>query len=233
MSGFFGSGKSHLIKMLTSLWENRAFSDGMRPIQLVRDLPDDVRAALTELDREATRAGGAFAAAGSMLSGQAERPRYSVLSIILKAAGFPGDFGQARFLLFLKDRAIEAEVRAAVEARGGTLEQEGEDLFVSPLIAEALLEVDATLGTTPKDVRDAIQAQFRSPDYDITKDQFTDVVRRVLRLQICRLTAPCVTHNSSAAFLKLMCRAVASKARNPFSGGVAGMMSRDLRSPDF
>ncbi|MDX0695439.1 BREX system P-loop protein BrxC [Sinorhizobium medicae] len=183
VSGFYGSGKSHLIKMLTFLWENRAFSDGMTPVQLVPHLPDDVRAALRELDQEATRAGGAFAAAGTMLSGQAERPRYSVLSIILKAARLPGDFGQARFMLFLKDRAIEKEVRVAIEAKGSTLEQEVEDLFVSPLIADALMSVDRTLGATTKDVRDAIRAQFRSPDYDITKDQFTDTVRRVLKLR--------------------------------------------------
>lgn len=183
VSGFYGSGKSHLLKMLTCLWENRPFGDGMTPAQLVPEMPEDVRAALKELERESSRAGGTFAAAGSMLSGQAERPRYSVLSIILKAAGLPGDFGQARFMLFLKDRGIEVEMRVAIAARGGTLEQEVEDLFVSPLIAEALLKVDKTLGTTNKDVRDAIRAQFRSPDYDISKDQFTDVVRGVLRLR--------------------------------------------------
>lgn len=183
VSGFYGSGKSHLIKMLTFLWENHPFADGMRPIQLVPDLPDAVRAALRELDSEAARAGGTFAAAGSMLSGQGERPRYSVLSIILKAAGLPGDYGRARFMLFLKDRAIEKEVRAAVEAKGGTLEDEVEDLFVSPHIADALMSVDKSLGSTLREVREAIRAQFRSPDIDITKDQLTETVRRVLRLQ--------------------------------------------------
>lgn len=183
VSGFYGSGKSHLLKMLTCLWENRAFADGMTPAQLVPETPDDVRAALRELDGAGARAGGTFAAAGSMLSGQVERPRYSVLSIILKAAGLPGDFGRARFMLFLKDRGIEAGMRAAIAAKGGTLEQEIEDLFVSPHIAETLLGMDETLGATAKDVRDAIRAQFRSPDYDITKDQFTDVARRALGLR--------------------------------------------------
>ena len=183
VSGFYGSGKSHLLKMLTFLWENHPFSDGMRPIQLVPEIPDAVRAALKELEGEAMRTGGTFAAAGSMLSGQAERPRHSVLSIILKAAGLPGDYGRARFMLFLKQRAIESEVRAAIEMRGGTLEQEIDDLFVSPHIAEALMAVDSSLGATVREVRDAIRAQFRSPDIDITNDQLTDTVRRAIQLK--------------------------------------------------
>ena len=36
-------------------------------------------------------------------------------------------------------------------------------------------------------------------------------------MRMCRLTAPCVTDNSSAAALKLCSRAVASKARNAFN----------------
>ena len=31
VSGFYGSGKSHLLKMLEYLWRNSAFSDGMTP----------------------------------------------------------------------------------------------------------------------------------------------------------------------------------------------------------
>lgn len=183
VSGFYGSGKSHLIKMLTFLWENRAFADGIRPIQLVPELPDAVRSALKELEGEVTRTGGAFAAAGSMLSYQGERPRHAVLSIILKAAGLPGDYGRARFMLFLKDRGIEADVRASIAQRGGTLEEEIEDLFVSPHIAEALMSFDTSLGATSREVRENIRAQFRSPDIDITKDQLADTARRVLRLQ--------------------------------------------------
>ena len=36
-------------------------------------------------------------------------------------------------------------------------------------------------------------------------------------MRMCRLTAPCVTDNSSAAALKLCSRAVALKARNAFN----------------
>ena len=40
------------------------------------------------------------------------------------------------------------------------------------------------------------------------------------RFAICRLTAPWVTHSSSAAFVKLTKRDTDSKARNAFKGGI-------------
>ena len=42
VSGFFGSGKSHLLKMLGHLWVNTEFEDGATARALVRGLPDDL-----------------------------------------------------------------------------------------------------------------------------------------------------------------------------------------------
>ncbi|MBK9977127.1 MAG: hypothetical protein IPP20_04220 [Gemmatimonadetes bacterium] len=44
VSGFFGSGKSHLLKMLCHLWQNTAFPDGATARGLVTDLPAGVKA---------------------------------------------------------------------------------------------------------------------------------------------------------------------------------------------
>src|SRR5262249_31326069 len=104
VSGFFGSGESHLFKMLRYLLTNQPFKDGLTPRALVEDMPDQVRAALRELDTQAVRAGGLFAAGGPMPSGQLERPRHSVLAIVLQAAGLPADFGKAAFCLWLEDK---------------------------------------------------------------------------------------------------------------------------------
>src|ERR1700683_4229399 len=69
VSGFFGSGKSHLLKMLCHLWTDTKFADGASARSLVQELPDEVRDLLVELDRAGKRSGGLLAAAGTLTSG--------------------------------------------------------------------------------------------------------------------------------------------------------------------
>src|SRR5690625_499317 len=57
ISGFFGSGKSHLAKMLRAFWTNQAFPDGARARDIA-ELPQDIRHHLTELSSVANRYGG-------------------------------------------------------------------------------------------------------------------------------------------------------------------------------
>ena len=181
VSGYYGSGKSHLLKMVELLWQNEPLPDGMTPRTLVPNLPENVRAALKELDIQAARAGGLFAAAGPMPSGQLERPRHSVLAIILRAAGLPADFGKASFWLWLEDKKLLDAVAAAVVAKGGTLEAEIEELYMSPIIPEAIKSQFP--GESAKEVRERIRSQFRTPDIDIDRTQFVSMLKRVFKRQ--------------------------------------------------
>ncbi|MGA9796697.1 MAG: BREX system P-loop protein BrxC [Rhizomicrobium sp.] len=181
VSGFYGSGKSHLLKMLRYLWSNTVFADGMSPRSLVEDMPDSVRAALRELDTQASRAGGLFAAAGAMPSGQLERPRHSVLAIVLRAAGLPADFGKAQFCLWLEDKGIAERVKTTITSDGGKFEDEIDELYMSPIIPKAI--ADQFPGEDLKEVRERIRSQFKTPDIDIDRTQFVSMLNRVLKRQ--------------------------------------------------
>jgi hypothetical protein len=57
ISGFYGSGKSLLAKMLCALWTNIPFPDGALPFSLLPDPPTDLDAELRLLRSASERAG--------------------------------------------------------------------------------------------------------------------------------------------------------------------------------
>ena len=183
VSGFFGSGKSHLLKMLAHLWANRAFGDGATARSLVPGgLPPEIRAALTELDTRARRIGKPpLAAAGTLLGGN-ERVRSAVLSILLRARALPTGIPQARFSFWLRDEGILGQVRDAVEHGEDPRDwrRELNNFLVSRRISDALLAANPTFAAGPKDVRRQLAAQFPPLTGDLTTEEFVDLARKAL-----------------------------------------------------
>ena len=182
VSGFFGSGKSHLLKMLTHLWVNTEFPDGATARGLVRGgLPDEVRAQLRELDTHAHRAGRSpVAAAGTMLGGSVDHVRHTVLSILLRACGWPAQYPQARFCFWLRDRGLLEGVRAVVETEGKDWLSELHNLYVSPVIAKALIDADASFAADVRSARQLLTQQFPPLKTDISTEQFIEAARQAL-----------------------------------------------------
>ncbi|HPG85000.1 MAG TPA: BREX system P-loop protein BrxC, partial [bacterium] len=121
VSGFFGSGKSHLLKMFRHLWVNTVFaSDGASARGLVH-LPVEVTDLLKELDTLSRRAGGLHAAAGTLPSGGGESVRLAILGILFRSLNLPTSYPQARFWLWLKKNGIFDQVAAVVEKAGKSL----------------------------------------------------------------------------------------------------------------
>ena len=182
VSGFFGSGKSHLLKMLAHLWVNTKFDDGATARSLVAGrLPPEVEHTLRELEGRARRIGKPLvAAAGSLLGGNVGHVRLSVLSILLRACGFPEQYPQARFCFWLRDNGLLDRVRGEVEAAGKTWESELHNLYVSPFIAKALINADPTFAADVKAARPLLFNQFPAPKADITTDEFVTAAKQAL-----------------------------------------------------
>ena len=176
ISGFFGSGKSHLAKMLRFLWTDYTFpGDGASARGLAR-LPPNVAELFREVSTLGRRGDGLHAAAGTLGAGAGGSVRLALLGIVFKSAGLPESFPQARFSLWLTKNGIHDQVRAEVEAAGRVLRSELSHLYVSPVIARALLAADPGFAAGEKEARAALRAQFPKPN-DITTDEFVDALQ--------------------------------------------------------
>jgi len=178
ISGFFGSGKSHLEKMLRHLWIDTKFTDGATARGLAR-LPIEVKDLLKELSTHGKRCGGLHAAAGALPSGGGNSVRLTVLATIFRSKDLPESLPQARFCLWLKKEGIYDKVRNLIETAGKDFIRELQDLYVSPLLAQALLTVDPSFAPDEKQVRATLRAQFPIVA-DITTAEFIGLVREVL-----------------------------------------------------
>ena len=191
VSGFFGSGKSHLLKMLCHLWQNTDFPDGSTARSLVPTLPREVRELLVELDTAGKRSGGLLAAAGALPGGTTDNVRLTVLSVLLRGADFPEQYAQARFVLWLHEHGQLDRVRTAVEEAGKNWSAELNNLYVSGVIAKAVMAGDPHFATSEAEARKSIREQFKQPTSDLTTAEFLSIVRQVLALKGKNGQYPC------------------------------------------
>ncbi len=178
VSGFYGSGKSHLVRVLDSLWTDRVLPDQARASGLVQ-LPDEIRAHFRELETRSRQFGGRFSAAG-VLSAGGTSVALSLLSIVFAAAGLPEDYAQARLVLWLREEGIFDTVADHLAKSGRTLDSVLPHLYVSDHLAAAILAAKPGFAATPADVRQLIKAQFPSVA-SIDERTFLDVLEETLR----------------------------------------------------
>jgi len=181
VSGFYGSGKSHLMRVLEYLWRDYELPSGASARTLT-PLPAEIETHLTELSAAGKRAGGLWSAAGTLGSGASGSVRLAFLGVVFDAAGLPQQYGPARLALWMHQEGLYDQVRSSIETKGKDLAHELRNLYVSPVLAQALIDSGASFGDTPSAVSGALQAQFPMVA-DVSNDEMLDTFEEVLRLQ--------------------------------------------------
>lgn len=179
VSGFFGSGKSHLVKALAAFWTDVTLPDGARATSLAH-LPPSVSSLLTELRTRGSQFGGRFAAAGTLSAGGTSAA-LSFLSIVFAASRLPDNYAAARLVLWLKREGMLEPVTAHLASTGRELADELLNMYVSEHLASAILAASPGFAPTTAAVRAAIQQQFPSVE-SLTDAEFIDVLGETLRM---------------------------------------------------
>lgn len=181
ISGFYGSGKSHLAKMLRTLWTDYQFADGATARSLAK-LPTGVFEHLKELSTQGKRHGALHAAAGKLGSGAGNNIRLALLGIIFKSKGLPAQYNQAQLYMWLRREGILEAVRTDLEAEGRSLEKTLSEMYVSMALAQSLLKHRPDLAANQKDLRLILKNQFPEVT-DITSDQLVDTIDAALSME--------------------------------------------------
>ncbi len=177
VSGFYGSGKSHFIRVLSYLWANPMI-EGVPARDLVK-VPDDVATLLKEIDSFALRDKTVtFAASGVMRRNLGSSVAQPLMEILLGAAGLPTQIGPARFILWLQDQGVWDEFLTELKASGKDEDEVARNLFVSPVVRTAVHKVLPDWESSPQAAGEAIRANFQWKQ--ITDDIAIDTIRQVL-----------------------------------------------------
>ncbi|MDD5298211.1 MAG: BREX system P-loop protein BrxC [Rhodocyclaceae bacterium] len=178
ISGFYGSGKSHMAKMLRTLWTDLAFPDGATARAITR-LPDSVQDLLKELSTQGKRLGGLKAASGKLGAAASESVRVALQEIVFRSAGLPEKYHHGRFVLWLQRKGLLDALKAEIEGKGEDFERELKEMYVSPVLANALLKVYPDFADNAKNARMLLKDQYREVT-DLSNDELVDAIHDAL-----------------------------------------------------
>ncbi len=178
VSGFYGSGKSHLVKMLRALWVDTVFPDGATA-RGIASLPQTIKDHLRELSTLAKRHGGLHAASGTLGAGASGSVRLALLRIIFKSAGLPGQYPVARFLMWLAAENILEPVKQHVTDNGFDWEEELDNFYVAEGLHTALAETKPNLFTSPASCVETLNNLYPYIQ-DISIDEMIKAIRMAL-----------------------------------------------------
>lgn len=178
VSGFYGSGKSHLVKMLRALWVDTVFADGATA-RGIANLPQGIRDSLKELSTQAKRYGGLHAASGTLGAGASGSVRLALLRIIFKSAGLPEQYPVARFVMWLKREGIYDQVRSTVEQNACDWDEELDNFYVAEGLHSVLVQVKPNLFPSAESCVATLNNLYPYVD-DVSSDDMLKAIQQAL-----------------------------------------------------
>jgi hypothetical protein len=179
VSGFYGSGKSHLLKMLRALWVDTVFEDGATA-RGIAHLPQNITDIMKELSTQAKRHGGLHAASGTLgASSRDKSVRLALLAVIFKSVGFPETYPVARFVMWLKHEGIYETVRNHVEHKGFSWDEELDNFYVAEGLHEALVKAKPNLFSSPASCVETLNNLYPYVQ-DVSSEDMLKAIRQAL-----------------------------------------------------
>src|SRR5450756_3113355 len=139
---------------------------------------DDLRGLTTA----GKRAGGLWAAAGTLGAGSSSSVRLAFMRVLFEAAGLPSQYAPACLVIWLKQNGLYEDVVAHVEKAGKSMDSELKNLYVAQALPEALLAVRPDFADDAAAIRGLFKAQYPNKT-DIDETEMLQVLRDVLDLQ--------------------------------------------------
>lgn len=178
VSGFYGSGKSHLVKMLRALWSDTEFPDGATA-RGIANLPQSVQDLLKELSTVGKRHGGLQAASGTLGASASGSVRLALLRILFKSVSLPEQYPVARFLMWLRGEGLYDKVRSEVEKNGFDWQEELDNFYVAEGLHAALMKVKPTLFSSSATCVETLNNLYPFVQ-DIGSDDMLKAIRQAL-----------------------------------------------------
>ena len=179
ISGFYGSGKSHMVKMLRALWVDMLMDNGATA-RGIAELPQNIVDLFKELSTQAKRYGGGLHAASGTLGASASGSvRLALLSIIFKSVSLPEKYPFARFVMWLKHENIYETVRKTVEQNGFNWEEELANFYVAEELHKALAKAKPSIFPSQKACAEILK-NFYPYVQDISSEDMIKTIRQAL-----------------------------------------------------
>jgi hypothetical protein len=188
VSGFYGSGKSHLVKMASYLWDDFEFPNG-NTARNIKPLPQDIQDLFVEINFK-QKIQGKLSIAGTLRDFPSKDIRYSFLQIFLNSFGLPQQYHHFKFVYWAKKEGIYDGLKALVEAAGKDFKKEIENLFVSSTLSKAVLALMPEMAENEMKIKELFKAQFPRVE-TIGRDDFVNTIREEILPLACGDKIPC------------------------------------------